>query len=110
MTQQLIALIIIGFFLSRLFLQKRKKEISSNEFIFWLIFWISATLAIVFLKQIDSLVAGLGFSSSGIDVLFYLAVVVLVYFVFRLRLRLEKQERNITSLVKEIALKRTGKE
>ena len=104
MFQQTIALIIILFFLSRLLWQKRKKQINSGEFIFWLVFWISAAMAIISLKWIDKLVAGLGFSGSGIEVLFYIAVVILFYFIFRLRLKMEKMEKNITKIVREISL------
>jgi len=105
MFQQVLALLIIAFFLFRLFWQKKKKQINYNEFIFWLIFWLLAGLAIIFLKKIDLFVAGLGFSGSGIDVLFYLGVVVLFYLIFRLRIKIEKIERNITKIVREISLK-----
>jgi small membrane protein len=104
MLQQTIALIIIIFFLSRLFWQKRKKLISLNEFIFWFCFWLLAGLAILFIKSIDRFVANLGFSSTGINLLFYLGTIILFYLIFRLRLRLEKIERNITKLVREMAL------
>ena len=105
MTQQIIALIIIAFFLARLYWQKRKNHISLNEFLFWLIFWLAAALLIIGLKFIDRLVAGLGFSGSGIQVLFYLSVAILFYLIFRVRLKMEKIEKDITKIVKHIALK-----
>jgi hypothetical protein len=104
MLQQILALIIIAFFLARLFWQKQKKQIGANEFVFWLIFWILAAGAIIALKWVDKLVAGLGFSGSGIDILIYIAVVVLFYFIFRLRLKLEKIEKDITKIIREISL------
>lgn len=105
MLQQIIALIIIAFFLARLYWQKQKNHIGVNEFAFWLIFWLLAALLIIGLKYIDALVAYLGFSGSGIQVLLYLTVAVLFYFVFRLRLKLEKIEKDISTIVKNIALK-----
>lgn len=104
MFQQIIALIIIAFFLARLFWRKQKKQIGANEFIFWLFFWLAAALAVISLKWLDRLVAALGFSGSGIEVLLYVAIAVLFYFIFRLRLRLEKMERDITKVVREIAI------
>lgn len=104
MIQQLIALIIILFFLVRLIFQKKQNKIRGNEFTLWLVFWVLAALAIIFLKKIDSLVASLGFSGTGIQVLLYVGVTILFYLVFRLRLRLEKQEKNITEIVRNIAL------
>lgn len=105
MLQQIIALIIIAFFLARLYWQKQKSYISINEFLFWLVFWILAAVLIISLKFIDELVAELGFSGSGIEVLLYLSVAILFYFIFRLRLKLEKIEKDITKIVKHIALK-----
>lgn len=104
MLQQTIALLIIIFFIGRLFWQKRKKMISLNEFVFWLLFWLIAIFAILFIKKIDELFAALGFSSSGINLLFYLATVILFYFYLKIRLRIEKMERNLTKIVREIAL------
>ncbi len=104
-TQQIIGLAIIIYFLARLYFQKKQKQINQNEFNFWLIFWILAATAILFLKQIDYFVSSLGFSASGIDVLFYLAVAMLFYFIFRLRIRQANIEKDITKLVIEVALK-----
>lgn len=104
MLQQIIALIIISFFLARLLWQKQKKQIKGGEFLFWLIFWIAAALAIIFIKQIDKLVAELGFSGSGIEVLFYIAVVILFYLVFRIRIKMAKMEKSLTQVVRKTAL------
>ncbi len=104
MLQQTIALIIIIFFVLRIIYQRQKEKISTQEFIFWFIFWIIAGLAIGFIKQIDNFVARLGFSGKGIDILIYLAVAILFYFVFRLRIKIEKMERNITKIIREIAI------
>lgn len=104
MLQQIIALVIIAFFLSRLFWQKQKKQIRANEFIFWLVFWLATALAIIMLKWIDEIVLSLGFSGSGIEILLYLGIAILFYFIFRLRLRMEKMEKDITKIVREISL------
>ena len=109
MFQQIIALIVIAFFLGRLFWQKQKKYISANEFVFWLVFWLAAALIVAALKWIDKIVVALGFSSSGIEIMLYFGVAVLFYFIFRLRLRLEKIERDITKIVREMALEQENK-
>lgn len=104
MSQQIIAFVIIVFFIARLFWQKKKEQIELAEFIFWLCFWLLAGVAIIFIKDIDLLLTDLGFSSSGINVLFYLAVILLFYLVFKLRIKLEKTNRDITKVIREIAL------
>lgn len=109
MLQQIIALIIIAFFVIKLIKQKTKNTINRSEFILWLVFWIVAGLAIVFLKQIDALVKTLGFSGSGINFLLYVAVIILFYFIFKIRLNLVKLEDKLTSLSREITLKNNDK-
>jgi len=104
MFQQLIALFLIVFFLSRLVWQRKKGKIGTNEFVFWLIFWVLASLAIIFLKWIDAVVAKLGFSGSGINVLLYLGVAISFYFIFKLRLKLEKIDKDLTKLTRVIAI------
>ncbi|KKQ54143.1 MAG: hypothetical protein US83_C0002G0102 [Candidatus Falkowbacteria bacterium GW2011_GWC2_38_22] len=79
---------------------------SGLEFLFWLFFWLLAGLTIVLLKEIDALVAYLGFSATGINALLYLSVAILFYLIFKLRLKLEKTEREITKIVRAIALKK----
>lgn len=103
--QKILALIIILFFLSRLFWQKKKKQIGASEFIFWLVFWFGVALLVIFIKQIDQLVSKMGFSGSGIEILLYLGMALLFYFIFRLRLKMEKIEKDITRVIREIALK-----
>jgi hypothetical protein len=104
MLQQAIALIIILFFIGRLFSQKTKQEINRPEFALWLGFWLLAAAAIIFIKDIDQLLHALGFSLSGINFLIYLAVIVLCYLVFKLRLSLAKLDRNVTELARQITL------
>jgi len=105
MTQQIIALIVISFFLIKLFIQKRQKKISGHDFIFWFLLWLSAGFAILFLRWIDKLALNFGFSANGIELLLYIGVVALFYLVFSLRLRVEKLDRDLTKLTREIALK-----
>ena len=105
MLQQVIAIIIILFFVLRLMGQKKKKEINTKEFSLWLIFWLLAAAAIIFIRSIDRLVADLGFSGSGINFLIYLAVLGLFYLVLRLRIDLAKLDKNLTDIARLVALK-----
>jgi len=106
MWQQIIALLVILFFLLRLFGQKTKKEISGHEFFLWFIFWLVAAAAIVFIKPLDHLVRSLGFSGSGINFLVYLAVLALIYLVFRLSLKINKLDRGLSAINEAVTLKK----
>lgn len=104
MLQQIIALIIIFFFILRLIKQKKKKDINNKEFSLWLIFWLLAIVTIILIKQLDRLVAWLGFSGDGINFLIYLAILALFYLVFRLQLSLAKLDKNLTEIVRHLSL------
>ncbi|MGI6374043.1 MAG: DUF2304 family protein [Patescibacteria group bacterium] len=105
MLQQLLALIVIAFFITRLFQQKRRQAINPGEFKLWLGFWLLALLAIIFIRRLDAwLTIGLGFSSGAISFLVYLVVLALIYQVFRLRLKIAKLDKNISDLNQAISL------
>lgn len=100
MIQEILALVIIFFFLWRLGVQLHHHQIPKSQFLFWLIFWLIAGLVVIYLQELDRLVARLGFSSSGIEVLLYLAVAIILYVLVRMRLKMEQMEKNITTLTR----------
>jgi len=104
MLQQGIALLVIIFFVSRLVQQKNRQEIGGNEFRLWLSLWFLAAIAIIGIRFIDRTIAYFGFSMSGISFLIYLAVLILFYLVFRLRLLLARMDKNLTEVARQIAL------
>lgn len=106
MTQQIIALLIIFYFIYQQTSLYKKQALSKNEYYFWLAFWLVASGMILAIHYIDALVLSLGFSASGISVLTELAVAILFYFIFRLRLRIAKLEKDITIIVEKIALEK----
>ncbi|MDA3803109.1 MAG: DUF2304 domain-containing protein [Patescibacteria group bacterium] len=108
--QQIIAILIILVFVYQLTKQKKRKEIGINEYGLWLTLWTIAGLAIIFLKQIDTLLASIGLSASAINFLIYLSVLVLFYFVFKMRLTISKLDRNLTKLTRVVGLKEAEKE
>jgi len=105
MTQIIAAIFIICFFIGKLYGQKRKGTVSTGEFIFWLCFWLGSLVLVLFLKQLDHLVASFGFSVSAIQVAVYLAIAVLFYLIFRVRLKLERLDENLTKINEEFAKK-----
>ena len=103
--QQIIGLFIVAVFIVRLIQQYRNRRVSGSEFLLWMILWLAAGAAILSLKWLDFIAKEAGFSASGINILLYISVVVLLYFVFRLRLRLAKLENDITKIVQVVATK-----
>lgn len=103
--QQITAIAIILWLAFRLIGQWRGKRLNAREFLAWMVLVALALAAMLFIKTIDAAVGALGFSGSGIDILLYLAVIALVYYIFKLRLQIERIERDLTKIVRHLSLK-----
>ena len=69
----------------------------------WLFFWIIAIIAVWvpdFLTKIANIL-GIG---RGADLVLYVSVVAVFYLIFKIYVRLEKIERNITKIVRKDSL------
>ncbi|MFH2063372.1 MAG: DUF2304 family protein [bacterium] len=85
----------------------RAGELGRLHLALWLLLWLAVGVAVA-LPQAASWLAGLAGVGRGVDMVIYLSVVVLFYLVFRLFVRLEKAEHDITLLVREISLREHG--
>ncbi len=102
---QLLIVLFALFALTRVILRYREKQITTTEFLLWIIIWISLVIvsAAPELLSLPSRLLGIG---RGVDVIIYLGLIGLFYLVFRLFVNLENQKRELTKLVREIALMR----
>jgi small membrane protein len=82
----------------------KTRAISSRWGFFWLVFWLGVG-AVISLPWTTSLLAARLGVTRGVDLVVYVSVIALFYLIFRLTLKIERLERNITKLVREIALK-----
>lgn len=107
-TIQIFLLIFIIFFLSRVYLRSREKVISTKTSLFWLSVWVIALIGVVLPATTSKIAAILGVG-RGVDVILYLAISLLFYLVFRLYVMIEDIRREITTLIREIALANSTK-
>ncbi len=100
---QIIATIIILIIFYQLIKKFIKDKASLTKIIFWVLFW-GISLIIIWLPKetIDNIgsIFGVG---RGIDVLVYLSIILLFYSNFKQTEKIEKLEKEITKLVREIA-------
>jgi hypothetical protein len=82
----------------------KSRALSKRWGTFWLVFWLGGGIIISLPWTTSLLAARLGVT-RGVDLVIYVSTIVLFYLIFRLTLKIEKQERQITKLVREIALK-----
>jgi small membrane protein len=101
---QIIAALFVIFAISRAYLRFREKKLSSFSFIFWTIVWIAGIGAIIFPEISTSFARVLGVG-RGVDAILYASIVILFYMIFRLYIKIEDTQRQITELVRKVALK-----
>lgn len=104
---ELIQIIIILFALfaySRVVARTKDKNINPNEFIFWSIIWI-LVIAVALIPGITSIFAGVFGIGRGADFAVYISIIILFYLIFRVYVKAEKIEKDITKLVREVSLK-----
>ena len=98
-----VIILFILFVLWRTFLRFRKEDITGREFFIWLIFWLLVAAATLVPQKTDIIAQWLGVE-RGADLLVYLSIIVLFFVVFRIVVKLEKIDRDITKVVRKTAL------
>jgi hypothetical protein len=104
---QIFILAFVAFALWRTVGRFRAGELKLSALILWSLFWLALAVATV-LPQSTSWLASVVGVGRGVDVVIYLAIIVLFYLVFRIFLRLEKIEHDITLVVRERGLRESG--
>lgn len=106
---QLIIIIFVIFALSRVFLRYKRKEISSREVWMWAIFWLLVISATLWPKSTDIVAQWVGVG-RGADLLVYLSIIVLFFIVFKILVKVEKIDRDVTKIVRKWAIEERDKE
>jgi len=102
---QIIILIFALFAFSRVFINIKNRNLSILESSFWLVFWSIAILAAVFPELVIYVSKYVGVERA-VDLVIYLTIMVLAYLIFRLYAFQERQNRQITKIVRTIALRK----
>lgn len=100
---QVILIIFILYVILKVALRYKDKVISLQEFILWTIFWFMVAFVVI-LPETTSLVANLVGVGRGVDLVIYVSVLILFYLAFRILVRLDKIEKQITKVVRKISL------
>jgi small membrane protein len=106
---KIIAVIFVIFVSSRAFLRFKDKKISIAELLFWLCIWFGLVF-VVFFPDTASTVANMIGIGRGADFIIYFSIAMVFYLIFRLYVKLEEVQREITVLVREIAISKKKKE
>jgi len=101
---QIVVLIFAVFAWSRVLLQLKNKNVMLGEFLFWTLVWCGVVVVVVFPGTISGILSSLGIE-NGLTAITYLSILTLFYLVFRLYTTIDKHEKDLTKLVREIAIK-----
>ena len=100
--------IFILFAFSRVLLRFNDKTISYKEAVFWSLLWIGAAI-VIFMPGFTGTLATILGIGRGADLIIYIAIILNFYIVFRLYVKLDKLDNNITTIVEKIAHKDASK-
>jgi len=104
----LIQILLVAFALfafSRVFLRFKDKKMTVNEFIFWTLIWLGAAVIVILPNSLGYISKLLGISRP-VDVIIYLSIAVMFYLIFKLYIKIETAEQEITKIVRERAIKK----
>ena len=105
--------ILLSFFLlfavSRVLLQLRSANLSPSAFLFWVVLFLIALTGVLRpeLTAYAAQVLGIG---RGADGVIYISIALIFYLIFRLSIHVEETRREISELVRKIALRELEKE
>lgn len=97
-------IIFIVFAISRAYLRFKGKTLSLSNLIFWIIIWL-ATIIFVFYPEASDMIAKLLGLERGTDTVFFIAIIAMFYLIFRLYVKLDSIDKDLTKLVTEISKK-----
>lgn len=100
---QFIIFAFIAFVIYKVFSRFKEKNLTLKELVGWIFFWL-AVAAIIALPQSTGFFAKILGVGRGTDVVIYLSIVVIFYIIFKIQVRFEKIEREITKIVRDNAI------
>jgi len=105
---QLFIILFVLFVLLRIVSRFRQGDITGRELAIWAGFWFLVAIAALLPAKTDVLAAFLGVE-RGADLLIYVSVIVLFFIIFKVLVKLEKLDKQITKIVRQQALNQVQK-
>lgn len=88
---------------SRVFSRYRKHTASKKELLFWSLIWIGI-ITVVFIPNKTNAIAHLIGMGRGFDALVFLSMIAVFFALYKMTAKLKQVERELTQLVRELAL------
>ena len=104
MILQIIVSVLVLAVLVKLVIDLKKGKITLNKFYLWALAWIALAVIVFFPNMVIFLAKSIGIERPQ-DLPIYVSIIVLFYIIFKIGVKIEKIEQEITNLVKRLALK-----
>jgi hypothetical protein len=101
---QLLLLSLVVVAVGLVILRYRQRKIGTLGFFLWLVLWVGAATVIAF-PESTILVARLLGIGRGVDLVLYVSIILILYLLFRVYVRLEQLDRDLTQIVRALALR-----
>ncbi|MBI4592271.1 DUF2304 family protein [Candidatus Uhrbacteria bacterium] len=100
---QILIIVFALFAVTRTVLQFTNGAVTRRWLLFWILFWMVAGIVAALPQTADAVarVVGVG---RGADAVIYVSLVVIFYLIFRLYVKIEQVESEITRLVRKLAI------
>jgi len=100
---QILLIIFFLFALWKVILRYKAGDLTSGGLVFWFLFWVLAGV-VVMIPNSSAYFAKIVGIGRGADLVVYLSLVVLFFMVFKLNVKMEKINKDITKIVRTEAL------
>jgi hypothetical protein len=100
---QIIVSVFVMLVIFRLTKKFKDSVLKTSEFISWLVIW-AVVLVAFWLPNTASYLALLLGIGRGVDLAVYSAILILFYLIFRLYLKHDRQQQQITKIIRHLAL------
>jgi len=105
---QIIVVLFAIFAISMAFLRFRDRKIKFSGLVLWAGVW-AAAIVVILLPGTSFFFANILGIQRGADFVVYISIIVLFYLMFRLYVKIDNVEKNVTKLVREVAIDRERK-
>lgn len=91
-----------------IFVRRQKDNFGIRGTAFWVLFWMGVDIVVLFPNSTTVVANTLGIG-RGTDLVVYVAIITLFFILFRLHIKLEGINRDITKIVRQNAIDKASK-
>ncbi|MFA4830813.1 MAG: DUF2304 family protein [Patescibacteria group bacterium] len=85
------------------FQKKKENKLGPKATIFWILFWLASIVIVLWPESASKIASYLGIG-RGADMIIYISVAVIFYLLFKLNVKLDSLNRDVTKVIRNKAL------